>query len=139
MSLSRESSEEVHIALGKQGGIFDGLIDLIGERSPGFYEQTSLATYAPSRFKPEPVSSCNGLKSVAAKRLRRLGYMTRVSPMAMNTGSAGHLHASRAGSNLTTYLHTSAGMAQIMHNQDRSRAYVVIGKCHGFAWKGREW
>ncbi len=47
MSLSRESSEEVHIALGKQGGIFDGLIDLIGERSPGFYEQTPLATYAP--------------------------------------------------------------------------------------------
>jgi hypothetical protein len=49
MSLSRESSEEVHIALGKQGGIFDGLIDLIGERSPGFYEQTPLATYALSR------------------------------------------------------------------------------------------
>ena len=49
MSLSRESSEEVHIALGNQGDIFDGLIDLIGERSPGFYKQTPFATYAPSR------------------------------------------------------------------------------------------
>ncbi len=49
MSLSRESSEEVHIALGKQGDIFDGRIDLIDERSLSFYEQTPLTTYAPSR------------------------------------------------------------------------------------------
>jgi hypothetical protein len=67
MSLSRESSEEVHIALGKQGGIFDGLIDLIGERSPGFYEQTALATYAPSRGSRRSVkltqSAIEALKS----------------------------------------------------------------------------
>lgn len=54
MSLSRESSEEVHIALGKQGDIFDDLIDLIAERNPDCYEQAALATYAPSRFMPEP-------------------------------------------------------------------------------------
>ena len=95
MSLSRESSEEVRIALGKQGDIFDDLIDLIAERSPDFYEQTALATYAPSRFMLRARSqAATRLENVAAELLCKLGYTKSLSPLAMSTGSAGHLYAS---------------------------------------------